>query len=376
MSARFPTGRKREYYEVLGVPTDANEEMVKRAYRKLALELHPDRPHNKGKENEADSKFKKVQEAYEKLKSGRTTLDMLKTHFKSEDIHSSLEHFFFTTNSQGTLNTLDITSLSEKTTFTSSGSKINLNLRKGQSLKTTLQVTWKESLYGCTKTIEYTKSTICPDCKNSDSHRVDNCRECKGRGVLSAFIGGANLSTPCTYCHHNGAPKTVCTTCNGIRRLPKKTTCVVEVPPGVITGTSKVFEGHGDDAEDDSAAGDFIVLFQVEPHNFFSRKGDDAHCSLFLSFPHLLLGVTMELPSIYGESLRVQIEPSLKPLQTIRIPNEGFLNPDTQVRGDMFVAVQLEHPKQINEEERTLLKQLSNLPNFQSRLPCTFTSSS
>jgi len=354
---------------------DATEDTVKKAYRRLALELHPDRPQNKGKEGEADNKFKRVQEAYEKLKNGRTTVDMLKTHFKSEDIHTSLEHFFFTTNSQGNLNnTFDFTSVSSSNvrSFTSSGSRINTG-KKGQSLKTALLVTFKESLYGCTKTIEYLRALNCIDCR--DQPPLVNCRECGGKGVFTASIGGANITTPCTSCQQNGnsSHRLLCSTCNGTKKLATKTTCTVEVPPGITTGVTRVFEGEGDETEEGSVPGDFIVCFEVEDHPFYRRVGDDVFCQLSIPFPHAILGAAIEIPSLYGESVKVTIPPGTCHHQVLKVAQEGFLNAETQARGDLQVTVEVELPKQLDEVEKNLLRQLASLPNFKPPYPSIVT---
>lgn len=228
-------GRKRELCETLGVPLDADEEAIKRAYKKLALEYHPDRPNNKGKEEESRLKFSKITDAYEKLSSSHNTLGMLKSVFKSSEIHSSLEHFFFTTGTS--LSNFNLVTPNNNDGDLRGSGSFTKPARKGQSLKTNLKITFQESIYGCSKTIEFTRSELCTACSGQSKAMGPICRDCGGKGVLKALInGGGSLSgstitTPCPTCSGLSSPlgsmssKDVCSICKGNGKITNKRTC-------------------------------------------------------------------------------------------------------------------------------------------------------
>mmetsp|Transcript_8571 Transcript_8571/g.11850 ORF Transcript_8571/g.11850 Transcript_8571/m.11850 type:complete len:499 (+) Transcript_8571:226-1722(+) len=447
--------RKREYLEILGIDQDnIDEEVVKKAYRKLALEFHPDRPNNKHKKEEAEVMFKKVTEAYEALQNNNKSLNVLKNVFKShQDITSSLEHFFVTTGGNSNLSKLGGSShnlhnmfqnyvngqsstqnppttesssnaTSPSTSSTSSlssfsslniplgglnGANFNINLangsksnlskpipKKGQSLQTTLKITMEESLYGCTKTIEFTRSVTCANCDKQPIpiKPVTNtqCRDCGGKGVLTAVIAGGSVTTACPSCHaaaqQNSQPTTTttskdskepCTKCNGVGRNPNKRTVMVNVAPGVTNGMQQLYEGEGDEGTFGGPFGDLIVKFDVEPHPFYQRHGDDAMCKVTIPFPHAVLGTMIEIPLIYGalqstpsgisissSKMAVQIDPGVQQNQVVKVSQQGFLNSIDGKRGDLYIQILVDVPPKsaLDEEERELLRKLANKPNF------------
>jgi len=398
--------RKREYCEVLGVPIDATEKIVKKAYHRLALELHPDRPQNRGKEG-IDVKFKQVAEAYENLTNGNHTLNNLKSSLKSEDIHSSLEHFFFTTKSHGSsLNSFKFNSISASDfsgsgsgsgTFSQKGLNVVLDAKipsfssqgnsdssisskgspvlepkaakRGQSLKTTLRVNFEEGVNGCTKILEFTRSIGCKSCDStgmfSSSSKL-NCRDCSGTGTYTVIMSGnTSVNTPCPSCSLNGDSKEKCLACNGTGKITTKKTCTVEVPAGVVSGSTKVFHGQGDEGLNGGEPGDFIVCFEVEEHPFFRREGDNAYCTAEIPFPSAILGNKVEVQTIYGKDLEIQIEPGIQHGQFIKVKGEGFAN-ESNGKGDFLIQILVQIPsKKVTKEEKELLLKLAALPTFQ-----------
>jgi len=388
--------RKREYCDILGVPLDANEKIVKKAYHRLALELHPDRPQNRGRDG-IDMKFKQVAEAYEHLSNGNHTLNNLKNSLKSEDIHSSLEHFFFTTKSHGTsLNNFKFSSVSASD-FSGSGSGnfssrfSNGNMdskfagsqesgvkippvlerkapKKGQSLKTTLRVSFEEGVNGCTKILEFTRSVACKNCDATGIYNAKlNCRDCGGSGSVVSHINGATtLNKVCPTCSSETNQR--CPFCNQIGKVTVKKTCTVEVPAGVVSGSTKVFHSQGDEGLHGGDSGDFIVCFETEEHPFFRREGDNACCSVEISFPQAALGTIVEVNTIYSKKLELQIEPGIQHGQVIKVKSEGFAN-ESNGRGDFLIRILVITPKKLTKEEHDILQQLTTLPNFQNLNP-------
>eukprot|EP01118_Nematostelium_gracile_P009475 TRINITY_DN3201_c0_g1_i1.p1 TRINITY_DN3201_c0_g1~~TRINITY_DN3201_c0_g1_i1.p1 ORF type:complete len:415 (-),score=81.43 TRINITY_DN3201_c0_g1_i1:112-1356(-) len=403
--------KKREYCEILGVPVDANEKVVKKAYHKLALELHPDRPQNRGKEG-IDIQFKKVAEAYESLSNGNHTLNSLKNSLKSEDIHSSLEHFFFTTKSHGnSLNNFKFTPLSASDFSTGSGSfPKGLNLqgldmkfpslgaaansgssiqaknlhpempttippKRGQSLKTTLHITFEEGVKGCTKILEFARSILCQQCNGvgylNGKQQKPYCRDCNNQGTITTNMANKTVTTPCPTCQFHAQTQDIkerCSSCAGSGKVVTRKNCTVEVPPGALTGSTKVFHGQGDEGSSGGEAGDFIVCFDVQGHTNYRREGDNAHSSVEISFPLAILGTTVDALTIYGHPVEINIHPGTQHGEYVRIPGEGFYN-DKNQKGDYLIQVLIRVPtaKLLNKDECDLLTKLAIQPSFKKK---------
>jgi len=241
--------------------------------------------------------------------------------------------------------------------------------RRGQSLKTTLRVTFEEAVNGCTKILEYTRSVGCRNCEASgvfSSFSKINCRDCGGTGSLTAVISGMTpVQTPCPTCSPSVETKEKCSACSGLGKVTTKKTCTVEVPGGVVSGSTKVFHGQGDEGINGGEPGDFIVCFEVEDHQFFRREGDNACCTVEISYPHAVLGTSMEVLSIYGKPLQIQIDPGIQHGQFIKVKGEGFAN-ESNGKGDFLIQVVVQIPqKKLLKEERELLQKLALLPSFQ-----------
>eukprot|EP01114_Cavostelium_apophysatum_P003095 TRINITY_DN1282_c0_g1_i1.p1 TRINITY_DN1282_c0_g1~~TRINITY_DN1282_c0_g1_i1.p1 ORF type:complete len:398 (-),score=121.34 TRINITY_DN1282_c0_g1_i1:126-1319(-) len=373
--------KKREYCEILGVPeSTCDDDTIKRAYKRLALEHHPDRPSNKGREEESGTKFRKITEAYEKLQANNNAMSMLKNVFKSQEIHSSLEHFLFTTGTSVNFNFNSMSSSCSTDSKNNSGTfSSRIFAKKGQSLRTTLKIRFDECLYGCSKIIEFTRTLVCIGCGGVKAATPAVCRDCGGKGVLKAVInggpyGGSSVTTACPTCSSSSSTinrtqsqdlgGSGCINCHGTGKITERKTCTVEVPPGVITGMQKIFEGEGDESEDGGNPGDLIVCFEVESHPFYQRKGDDVYCNVPVQFPQACLGTVIDFPSLYNKKIEVVIRPGIVHNEIIKFEQEGFVNPEKQRRGDLYIQIVLVMPKIVTEEEKQLLYKLATMPNF------------
>jgi molecular chaperone DnaJ len=309
--------KKREWFEILGVPENAKEEDIKKAYHKLAVEYHPDK--NKGKEERAEIMFKKVNEAYENLQSRSTTLSMLKNCFRSQDLQSSFEHFFVM--NEGSMGSLKFAASQENLTRL-----VKKNPKRGQSLQTLIQLDFFESIRGCRKIIEFQRNV---------------------------------------NCHCNPQDRKDCANCKGTARIEVKRTTVVEVAPGTSSETSKTLIGEGDEGEDGGASGDLIVQFKVTPHPYFERLGSDVHCKVSLPFPLAVLGTKIEVPCLYGEPIVVTVPPGTQHDDVIVVVDQGFLATDSEKkRGEMHLRICILVPKTLTEDEKQLLKILASKPAF------------
>jgi len=161
--------------------------------------------------------------------------------------------------------------------------------------------------------------------------------------------------------------KEKCGSCNGIGKVIVKKTCTVDVPAGVVSGSTKVFHGQGDEGLYGGEPGDFIVCFEVEDHLYFRREGDNAHCAVEISFPHAILGTKVDVVNIYGKVLEIQIESGIQHEQFVKVKGEGFPN-ESNGRGDFIIQILIQVPsKKITKEEKDLLQKLITLPSFQMK---------
>jgi len=359
---------KREFCEVLGVSPDANETTLKKAYLQKAKEFHPDK--NRGHEGEAQVKFEKIREAYDQLSSQATVMSKFKNIFKSEDMNSSLQHFLFTSSA----NSFNFSSVScsdlrqfhtdenkSNSKIPSSGSFSNMRTtgsfsdsfgfnkipRKGKNLQTTLSISFMESVNGCLKAIAIDKSSICD--------------RCGGLGFEQISLSSEN--------EQPHSPTIRCSVCSGKGQTQTIKSITIEVPAGVSHGSKHTLEGEGEDGIDGGVAGDLIILFEVESSAFYERRGDDVISEIGISFPRLVLGTFLEINSIYGKSLKIKLEPGLQHNELVKIPDEGFINSQKRKKGDMYLRLVVQIPKNLTNEERDILNQLNSKPNFSSDQP-------
>jgi len=259
--------RKLEYCETLGVPSNADEYSVKKAYHRLVLECHPDRPNNKGREEEAGQRFKKITEAYEKLQENSSNLTSLKTSLKTPEMHNAMDFLFLFAGG----------STQHHSSTSNSGvpykSKPKQTPKRGQSLKAVLHLSLEESSKGCSKTIEFTRTLNCRNCGGTGNNKTSLpqvCGDCQGKGVRTTLINGktlgeSNISTACRSCHSTGfVGSKDCTSCNGTGKQAVQQNQIIEVVPGTITGMKQVFEGEGDEGHDGGPNGDLVLWFEVE----------------------------------------------------------------------------------------------------------------
>jgi len=306
------------YYDILGVTKDSTTDEIKKAYRKLSKEHHPDRG---GDEN----KFKEVAEAY------GTLGDENKRQQYNNKLNNPFSSF-----SDGNMNTSDIFDQ-----FFNSGGATSRNYRPGQDLNANIRVTLIDIDNGMTKTIRYNRRIF-------DRNRPpQTCRSCNGRGVVNLM----------------GPFQTKCGQCQGQGRI--HTHKIVEqqvefdIPKGVKNGERIFYAGFGN--EDIGGMGNLYIVINEVPHPKFQREGNNLITETPLTFPDLILGTSIEVETLKG-LIKVNIEPNSKPFDRLRIKGKGLHN-ESGV-GNLIVILKLIVPEKINEQERKLLEELKLSENF------------
>jgi molecular chaperone DnaJ len=370
---------KRDYYEVLGVGRNATQEEIKKAYRKLAMQYHPDRnPDNK----EAEEKFKEAAEAYEVLSnddkkarydrfghSGMRGGQDFHGWSNVNDIFSHFSDIFGGAFGGGSI----FDDFFGSSTSQSRGRRRGTGI-PGSDLKVTLKLTLEEIAAGTTKKIKIKKYLKCDECSGTGAKggtSVKTCPVCNGTGEVrsvsrSVFGQFVNIST-CTNCDGEGSVvDNPCKVCSGDGRVYGETTIKINVPAGVTEGSYMTLRGEGNAGKRNGYAGNIIVIFEEIPHKFFVRNGDDIIYELFLSYPEIVLGTEVEVPTLNGKA-KLKIEPGTQPGKFLKMREKGVQHLHHHGAGDELVRINVHVPVKVNSKEKDLLKELSDMPNIKAR---------
>ncbi|MEI7787171.1 MAG: molecular chaperone DnaJ [Chlorobiaceae bacterium] len=368
---------KREYYEVLGVSRTATKDEIKKAYRKLALQFHPDKnPDNK----DAEEHFKEVNEAYEVLSNDdkRRRYDQFGHAGVGSsaasggggqygggadlnDIFSAFNDMFSGGKTRG-----GGAPFGFEEVFGGGGGRRGRASSgiPGTDLKIHLKLTLEEIAKGVEKTLKIKKQVICEECKGSGSKSgaTENCQTCHGTGEVrqaskTMFGQFVNIAA-CPTCGGEGRIiKDRCTSCYGEGIKLGEVTVKVNVPSGVEDGNYLTLRGQGNAGPRGGAAGDLLVVIEEIAHELFSRHGDDVVYSLAVSFPDLVLGTKVEVPTLDG-AVKLTIPPSTQPETMLRIAGHGIGHLRGSSRGDQYVKVNVFVPKDLSHQDKELLKEL------------------
>lgn len=353
---------KRDYYEVLGVDRKADEDTIRKAYRKLALENHPDR--NPGN-TEAEQRFKEGAEAYAVLGDAekRRRYDQFghagvdgpqggQGFASAEDIFAAFGDMFGGGGGGGFFEQFF------------GGSRRGRG-RRGTSLKVDLELTLEEVATGVKKTIELRRAERCDVCAGSGARpgtKPKRCGTCGGHGQVVRSQGFFQLRQTCPTCEGQG--QTVddpCTNCRGRGAVPKDAPINLTVPAGIESGHTERIVGQGEPGEGGGPPGDLVVVLHVKEHDVFTRIGDDLLMQSRISFRQAVLGDEIEIPTITGETVSMTIPAGTQPGEKLRVRNHGLPRSDGYGRGNLVVQVQVNVPKKISGEMEELLNRFDEL---------------
>jgi molecular chaperone DnaJ len=354
---------KRDYYEILGVNHNANEAEIKKAYRKVAKKYHPDvNPDNKG----AEAKFKEANEAYEILS------DSQKRAQYDRFGHDGVNPNGFSGASGGGFGDFDFGFGDIFESFfggSGFGSSTRRNApRKGRDLKYNLEITFEEAAFGVEKEIKIFRPEKCDACDGSGAKRgttATTCSTCNGTGQVqdkqrTPFGQFVNVKT-CSTC--NGEGKIItnpCSSCHGKGQVRKSKKIKINVPTGIDDGQTISLRGEGEPGEKGGPAGDLYVLITVKPHPLYTRKGYDVICEIPITFAQAALGAELEVPTLDGR-VKYSIHEGTQSGSVFRLKNKGIQNIRGYGRGDQYVKVIVEIPKNLTKEQKELLTKFSEL---------------
>lgn len=360
---------KQDYYQTLGISKSASATDIKTAYRKLAMQYHPDRnPGNK----EAEQKFKEATEAYEVLKDDqkRAAYDQY-GHSAFEQGGGGAGGGFggFGGGHQGFNDFNDIFSsfgdiFGDFGGGGSSRGKKRSSAIRGADIRYNLEITLEEAFAGVNKKISFTVATSCSSCGGSGAEgnsKPETCGACAGSGKIRAQQGFFIVERTCGTCSGTGhIIKNKCKTCGGQGRIDKEKTLSVKIPAGVEDGNRIRLAGEGEAGARGGAAGDLYVFISVKNHKFFDRKGDDIYCEIPIKITTATLGGSVEIPTIDGTIAKLSIPEGTSTNDQFRLKSKGMnvLNSSGGKRGDMYVKIFVETPKKLSAEQKALFEQL------------------
>ena len=346
---------KRDYYEVLGVARDASETDIKKAYRQLALQYHPDRnPDDK----EAEENFKEAAEAYEVLR------DPEKKSLYDRFGHEGLRGTGFT----GFTGFEDIFSsfgsIFEEFFGFGTRTRSRTAPQIGADLRYDLRLSFLEAAFGIEKEIEVEKKQVCDSCQGTGSKpgtRSETCPTCRGRGQVMHSQGFFSITTTCPQCHGEATIiKNPCSHCRGAGKVRKKKKVLVKVPAGVETGTRLRLSGEGEDGVRGAPSGDLYVIIFVREHEFFARKGYDISCQIPISFPQAALGAEIEVPTL-EDTTKISIPRGTQTGEIFKLKGLGIPLIRGGGRGDQYVQVIVKTPTNLTEQQEDLLREFAKI---------------
>ncbi len=351
---------KRDYYEVLGIARTANSKEIKKAYRKAALEYHPDK--NPG-DKTAEDKFKEVSEAYQTLSDeqkrkdydafGHSGPNPFDNQYRRSSQHSDpfrgfediFGEFFgrrghHQTRPQGP--------------------------QRGPDINISLTIDFLEAVKGCQKSINLTRKDTCTGCTGlgqepNTSRTV--CDMCRGTGYSSFQQGPMVVQSACPKCRGSGSiPTTPCSMCRGVGSIDVTDSIAINIPPGINVGNRLRVAGKGNAGSLGGPPGDLMASIQINPSRKFERRGTDIHTTSRISFVTACLGGVLDVETVQGNE-KIKVPFGTQPNTTLRIHGKGIKNLRGSMYGDHYVHIEIQIPKKITSEQRELLRKFEQGSN-------------
>jgi molecular chaperone DnaJ len=344
-----------EYYQVLGVEKGASAQEIKKAYRRLAMQYHPDQ--NQG-DKEAEEKFKQINEAYSVLGD-----DEKRAHYDRFGRSGGPGGNPFAGGANpfagGGFGGADIFGDLLNDLFGGGGGRRGSRAARGSDLKYVLEISFEEAAHGVERTIEVPKIEDCSVCNGSGARpgtRPKGCPTCQGVGQVRFQQGFFSMTRPCPQCGGAGSfIEEPCNRCEGKGKSSTPEKLDVKVPAGVADGQRLRWSGRGEPGRQGGPPGDLYVEIRLKAHEFFAREGNDVICVVPISFPQAALGAEIEVPTLEGK-VKMKIPEGTQTGKVFRLRKKGFPSLEGGARGDQLVNVRVETPTNLNERQAQLLR--------------------
>ncbi|KYD11115.1 molecular chaperone DnaJ [Caldibacillus debilis] len=354
---------KRDYYEILGVDRNATKEEIKKAYRRLSKKYHPDL----NKEEGAAEKFKEITEAYEVLSDDekRRRYDQ----YGHADPSQGQGFAGFDDEVFGGFGGFGGFEDIFDAFFGGSTRRSGRNApRKGADLQYTMTITFEEAVFGKETDIEIPREEDCLHCHGTGAKpgtRPDTCPYCHGTGQITSEqatpFGRIVNRRVCYHCNGTGQIiREKCATCHGTGRVKRRKKIHVKIPAGIDDGQQLRVAGQGERGVNGGPPGDLYIVFHVEPHEFFERRGNDIYCEMPITFVQAALGDEIEVPTLYGK-VKIKIPPGTQSHTKFRLRGKGVPNVRGGGVGDQHVIVKIITPKKLTEKQKQLLREFAEI---------------
>ena len=349
---------KRDYYDVLGVSRGASDQEIKSAYRKLALQHHPDR--NPGDKEASEERFKEITEAYGVLADSDKRAAYDRFGFAgvggmgggapdfSSTVFSGFEDLF------GSF--FDLEDLFGR------GRSRRSRAERGADLRYELEIAFEEAASGLDTKIKIPRSETCSSCRGSGSSngtQPTNCPACGGRGQVRYSQGFFTVSRTCPQCGGIGQiNRNPCPDCRGEGRVRREKVLGIKIPPGVDDGTRLRVSGEGEAGRHGGPPGDLYVVLKVRPHTYFERRGDDLFIKIPVSITQAALGTEIKVPTLNGQQ-KMKIPEGTQPGAVFRLRGHGMPILNSRGKGDLYVYVDVTVPARLSRDQRRILESLA-----------------
>jgi len=343
---------KADYYEVLSVSRTASDQELKAAYRKLAMQYHPDR--NPG-DHHAEEKFKECSEAYQVLSDP-----------EKRAAYDRYGHAGVSGAAQAGSPFVDFQDLGDifGDLFgfnMSGGSRRQSRAQKGRDLRYDQTIEFEEAVFGKETEVTIRRMEPCTECHGlgaANGRGPTTCQQCQGRGQVRYQQGFFSIARTCSVCSGTGSViSDPCRMCRGDGRVQREHTIHVNIPAGVEDGTRIRYQGEGDAGRAGGPNGDLYVALTVKPHKFFDRDGQDLHCQIPISYSQAALGAEISIPTLEGEAM-LKVPEGTQSGKEFRMRNKGVPYLNEHGRGDLIVQVVVQTPKKLTRVQKELLRQL------------------
>ena len=362
---------KRDYYEILGISKDASEGDIKKAYRKVAKECHPDlNPDDK----EAEQRFKDASEAYEVLGNAekKSQYDQYGHAGMNGQAGGGFGGGFSGGGGFGDI----FEDIFDMFGGGGSGGSRRQGPTRGADIRSGMNITFEEAAFGVEREVKIERTEDCSTCSGTGAKPGTDkktCEKCSGTGQMkfaqNTPFGQIVRTAACDECNGTGEKiESPCSSCRGTGREKKIKKLNVKIPAGVDTGSVISLRGEGEAGEKGGPRGDLYIYIEVEPHKIFEREGTNIYCEVPISFSQAALGADLKVPSLEGK-LKYTIEPGTQTGTTFRMKGKGIASLRGGRKGDLFVKVKVNIPTKLNDKQKELIKELAKESGEETSIP-------